>query len=86
MASRVFQSKIVVKRHNWVRYSRRILPNSGYCEDQGTTQFLVKEYKLFGRTIFKVTLDSEEVPAWALIEQSCFGGTEWTSKFYNYMR
>lgn len=46
------------------------------------TQYLVLDTLIFGRRFFTTIIDSEEVPAHALIERDCLGACfGWRSKF-----
>ncbi len=79
---------VAVRRRDWVVYNWRKGTGkySGYCEDKGTKQQLVKQWRLFGRVIWTRVLDEEDVPTFAVIECSCLGSTNWRSKFAEYMK
>jgi hypothetical protein len=76
---------ITVERRVFTHYSRQNPRGSGYCEDQYQRQFLVKRWKLGRLTIWKATLDSEDVPAHAWIDAGALGFTSWRSKFAAYI-
>lgn len=85
---KILTSKVVVVRRDWAEYDADHLIESGYCAEQGTTQYLVKRWYLFGRQIWHLVLDSEEIPDFVVITHACFGdsyGTNWHSKFESYM-
>lgn len=75
-----------VERRDWTLYSPKTPRGSGYCEDQGVRQYLVKRYYLFGRLIWKRDVDVENVPLNAAIHYDIFGDCEWRSKFSEYMK
>lgn len=79
---------VEVRRRDWVVHDcrRGTGPSSGYCEDQGTKQQLVKRWRLFGRVIWTRVLDEEDVPMFAVIEIGCLGSTNWRSKFAKYIK
>lgn len=79
---------VEVRRLDWVVHDLRrgTGPRSGYCEDQGTKQQLVKRWRLFGRVIWTRVLDEEDVPMFAVIERGCLGSTNWRSKFAEYIK
>lgn len=78
-------TKISVERRDFIRYDRENPRGSGYCAEQWTEQRLVKRWNLFGVCVWKKVLDSERVPAWAVIQEGCLGGTDWRSKFVAYL-
>lgn len=82
----VLTTEFKVQRVNWTRYDRLHPRGSGYCSDQGTTQFLVKVWRLFGIKIWSRVIDKEEVPLTVVIEVATLGGTSWKSKFREYMK
>ena len=82
----VLTTEFKVQRVNWTRYDRLHPRGSGYCSDQGTTQFLVKVWRLFGVKVWSRTVVTEEVPLSVVIEGATLGGTSWRSKFREYMK
>lgn len=76
---------IKVERRSRTRYSRRFPRGSGYCEEQGEEQALVKRWKWRGITIWRRVLDREAVPNWASIQMGALGFTTWRSKFAEYI-
>lgn len=77
-------SEIRVERYDWTRYSKQCPRGSGYCEDQGSYQLLVKRWKCWGITIWKRVLDREDIPMHVLVELGSIGTCSWTSKFQPY--
>ena len=82
---KLITSDIVERRVDRTTYSAENPKSSGYCEDQGTTQYLMKRFKFLGVVFWQYTLDKEDVPAFAVLEKSFFGSTSWKSKFYEYI-
>jgi len=80
------KTRMRVYRKNWVKYDVDHPRGSGYCADQGTTQYLVKEYLLFGLVVWRRHIDKEEVPGFAVDEHAVFGRSEWKSKFREYIK
>jgi hypothetical protein len=78
-------TEIKVERYQWTRYGPLAMRGSGYCEDQGQYHLLVKRWKWRGLTIWKKTLDREEIPAFVWIAMATVGYTNWRSKFKEYM-
>ena len=75
-----------VERRDWISYSPRNPRGSGYCEDQGVRQYLVKRYFLLGRLIWSRDVDVEDVPLTFAIHQDIFGGCEFKSKFAEHIK
>lgn len=59
---------------------KRVLARS-FNEEPYKMQYLVEETLLFGKVIWRRTLDTEEVPVYAWAQHACLGSTEWKSKF-----
>lgn len=81
----MISTHISVERYTWTQYSRDCPRGSGYCEDQGQYQLLVKRWKFKGFTIWKKVLDREEVPSHVWISAGALGYTDWRSKFAEYI-
>lgn len=80
---------VEVLRYDWTTYGKFGCGEgrgSGYCLDQGTTQKLVKRWRLFGRVIWTKVLDEESVPSFVTIEVATLGSTNWRSKFAEYIK
>lgn len=75
-----------VKRIDWTTYSSDCPRGSGYCSDQGTTQYLIKEFRIFGVKIWGRTIDKEHIPMFAIIDNAVLGYTSWKSKFKQYIK
>lgn len=71
-----------VERRKWTTYDAINTKGSGYCKDSGEYQALIKRWKWSGYTIWKRTVDWEEIPSCVWIEQACFGfySGSWRSK------
>ena len=82
----ILTTEFVVRRINWTRYDRLHPRGSGYCCDQGTTQYLVKVWRLLGIKVWSRIIAKEEVPLSVVIEVATLGGTSWRSKFREYMK
>jgi len=78
---KMFDTKLHVERRDWINYSHRNPRGSGYCEDQGSRQYLVKRYYIFGWLIWSSDVDSEDIPLALAIHQDIFGDCEFKSKF-----
>lgn len=80
------KTRLVVKRKDFTRYSNRFPRGSGYCEDQWTEQWLVKQWVFMGRVVWWRVVDRELVPAHAVVSMSAYGDTGgWRSKFSDYL-
>jgi hypothetical protein len=80
----IFTSKIVVTRKKWTAYgslASGTFKGSGYCEEHYDRQYLIKEWRFYGFRVWSRILDYEDVPAFASIQLSTVGYTEWESKF-----
>jgi hypothetical protein len=47
----------------------------------GGTQYLLRQWRVFGVLVWTQVVDTEEVPAWAEIQLGALGSTDWRSKF-----
>jgi hypothetical protein len=76
-----------VVRRRMELHSTRFPRGSGYCEDQWDEQVLMKIVKFRGRTILKISVDSEVIPGHVVISMGAFGSDSsgWKSKFSKYM-
>lgn len=81
----LIKTKLKVERRDWTNYSHRNPRGSGYCEDQGVRQYLVKEYYLCGKLIWSKDIDVEDVPLALAIHQDIFGDCEFKSKFAEFI-
>lgn len=80
---------VEVMRNDWTTYGRPgsgLERGSGYCLDQGTTQTLVKRWRLWGRVIWTKVLGTENVPSFVPIEVGTLGSANWRSKFAEYIK
>ncbi len=82
-----FTTKISVVRHDWVRYSVLCPRGSGYCEDSGQVQKLIKEYFIGNYRFWTSVLAEEDVPIHVAIESAIYGyySGVWKSKFEGYI-
>jgi hypothetical protein len=83
---RIFHTELKVVRRDWTTYGRGARKGSGYCKDQGTKQYLVKSYFLFGKIILSRDIDVEDVPLHYVIHHDIFGDCGFKSKFREYMK
>lgn len=48
-------------------------------------QQLEQDWYILGKRVWRTVLDTESVPAWAEIQVSTLGSTEWRSRFASYI-
>ena len=80
---------IELMRTDWTAYGRPgsgLERGSGYCLDQGTTQTLVKRWRLLGLPIWMKVLGTESVPSFVTLEVGTLGSTNWRSHFAEYIK
>lgn len=51
------------------------------CYERVEYQCLVEQTFIFGISFGYITIDTEEIPDWAILQIGCFGSSEWKSKF-----
>lgn len=78
-----YSTEYEVQRWCYTHYSKENPRDSGYCEDQGARNILVKRWKMLGITIWKWIVDREEIPAFVLAKENSYGSYSgsWKSKF-----